>query len=135
MRALIAFACGVIFALGLGLSGMTNPQNVLSFLQGEDWSLMIVMASAVGLNLLAYPLIRRRDAPVLDSKFHVPESRDLTRRLGFGALLFGAGWGLAGYCPGPAVTSLAALDSRGLAFVGAMLVGMLVALKTSSRAS
>lgn len=135
MRALVAFVCGLIFALGLGVSGMTNPRNVLAFLEGEDWSLMIVMVAAVGLNLAFYPLIRRRTAPVFDSRFHVPERRDLTRRLGFGALLFGAGWGLAGYCPGPALTSLVAMDPRGFAFVGAMVIGMIVALRTVERVS
>lgn len=128
----VSFAVGFVFAIGLAISGMTQPQKVISFLNPWNWdpSLLFVMFGAIGVHLISYPLIRRRPSPLLDTKWHVPTRKDITARLVLGSALFGIGWGLAGFCPGPALTSLATGDSRVLVFVGAMIVGMLIFKRT-----
>lgn len=128
----VSFAVGFIFAIGLAISGMTQPQKVISFLNPWSWdpSLLFVMFGAIGVHLISYPLIRRRPSPLLDTQWHVPTRKDITARLVLGSALFGIGWGLAGFCPGPALTSLATGDLRVLAFVGAMIVGMLIFKRT-----
>ncbi len=126
VRLAIAAVAGVLFALGLLLAGMTQPTKVIGFLDiTGDWdpSLAFVMMGAIGVHLIAYWLIRGRAAPLFDAKFHLPTRRDLDRRLIAGAAIFGVGWGLAGYCPGPAVVSVAA-GGPTLAFFAAMLVGI-----------
>lgn len=128
-NALAAYAVGFIFAIGLGLSGMTQPQKVLGFLDlfGQwDPSLIFVMGGAVSVHFVTYRLIRRRPSPLFDSKWHVPTSRDVTGRLVIGSVLFGIGWGIAGFCPGPALTSLSTMTLKPWVFVGALLVGMLI---------
>lgn len=123
----ISFIVGVLFSIGLGLSGMTQPQKVIGFLDifgAWDGSLIFVMGGAVGFHLITYKLIRRRKTPLLDTQWHVPTNKDISLRLILGALLFGAGWGLAGYCPGPAVTSLVTGHNQTILFVAAMLIGM-----------
>ncbi len=124
----VSFAVGLLFAIGLAVSGMTQPQKVINFLNPWNWdpSLLLVMMGAVGVHALTYPLIKRRPSPLLDSKWHVPTRKDLTARLMLGSALFGTGWGLGGYCPGPGVTSLATGELRTFAFVAAMIVGMLL---------
>ena len=120
--------CGIIFSIGLGISGMTQPQKVIGFLDifGE-WnpSLAFVMGGAV-LSYLALQLLIQRNfsIPVLGGSFQIPTRKDLDRSLIIGALLFGSGWGLGGYCPGPAITSLGSGSLNALLFVGAMGVGM-----------
>lgn len=136
MVVLSAFAVGVLFSLGLGFAGMTQPQKVIGFLNVADWdpALFFVMAGAVGTHALLYPLVRKRQTPVFDATWHVPTRRDLSARLVIGSVIFGVGWGLAGYCPGPAVTALASLasgDVRPLVFVASMVVGMVVFQKTA----
>ncbi|WP_428266769.1 DUF6691 family protein [Haliangium sp.] len=129
MRNLIAFASGLIFAVGLALSGMTQPAKVIGFLDffGHwDASLMFVMIGAIGVYMPLYRLITRRSAPVFAASFSLPTRRDIDRRLVLGALLFGVGWGLAGYCPGPGLASLSTAAAEPLTFVGAMVAGMLV---------
>lgn len=126
-NALAALIVGFVFAIGLGVSGMTQPQKVVGFLDlFGDWdpSLIFVMAGAIVVHFVTYRLIRRRTTPLLDTKWHVPTKTELTPALMVGALLFGAGWGLAGFCPGPAVTSLASFEPRVVYFVISMLVGM-----------
>lgn len=126
MRALSALLAGVIFAAGLILSGMTQPAKVIGFLDiGGRWdpSLAFVMGGAVLVHAVAYRLILRRRAPLFEARFHVPSRRDLDLRLIAGAVLFGIGWGLAGYCPGPALVSLTA-GWPALLFVAAMVAGM-----------
>lgn len=126
---LAALVVGFIFSLGLGLSGMTQPQKVLGFLDlfgNWDPSLMFVMVGAIGVHLVSYRLIRRRNSPLLSMTWHVPDRKDITPALLLGAVIFGIGWGLAGFCPGPAVTSLASLSVKPLVFVGSMIVGMLI---------
>jgi uncharacterized membrane protein YedE/YeeE len=130
----VSFAVGLIFAVGLALSGMTQPQKIIAFLNPWDWdpSLLFVMAGAVGIHMFTYPLIKMRSSPLLDTKWHVPTRKDLTVRLILGSALFGIGWGLGGFCPGPGVTSLASGDLRVVLFVAAMIAGMMLFKKTES---
>ncbi|AFY00980.1 DUF6691 family protein [Bdellovibrio bacteriovorus] len=126
-QAVMAFVAGVIFAVGLALSGMTQPQKVIGFLQlGEGWdpSLMFVMLAAIPVHMLSYRWIRGRRSPLLDTRWHIPETKDVTKSLIAGSLLFGIGWGLGGFCPGPALTSLGAGHFTAVVFVVAMLAGM-----------
>ncbi len=123
----VSLIVGFLFALGLGLSGMTQPAKVVGFLDlfgNWDPSLMFVMIGAIGVHAVTYWMTRHRTSPLLAEKWHVPTKRDLTPALMIGALMFGVGWGLAGYCPGPAVTSLASFEARPAIFVVSMLVGM-----------
>jgi hypothetical protein len=133
MRGLVsraaAFGSGGLFAAGLALAGMTRPSKVLGFLDvagAWDASLAFVMLGAVAVYFVAYRLIRRRRAPLLDGMFHIPTRHDVDLPLLGGAALFGIGWGLAGYCPGPALVAMGggALDAAVL--VGGMAVGILV---------
>lgn len=128
----IAFLVGLIFSIGLGIAGMTQPQNIIGFLDPWNWdsSLLFVMAGAVGVHLITYPIVRKRLSPYLDTKWHTPTRNDLTIRLVLGAMLFGIGWGLGGFCPGPGLTSLASGDLRAFIFVAAMIVGMILFKKT-----
>lgn len=130
----VSFAVGFIFAIGLAISGMTQPQKIIGFLNPWEWdpSLLFVMMGAVGIHIVAYPLVRKRTFPLLDTKWHVPTRKDVTTRLILGSILFGIGWGLGGFCPGPGVTSLASGDLRAFLFVGAMIVGMILFKKTES---
>lgn len=126
--ALAAFGAGVVFALGLALGGMTQPSKVVGFLDFfGDWdaSLMFVMGGAIGVHAVAHRLTMRRASPLLDAAFHVPRRKDFTPQLVIGSALFGAGWGLGGFCPGPGITALPTLGAEALAFVGAMVAGML----------
>ncbi len=124
----IAFLSGLVFALGLGLAGMTKPQNVIGFLDLANWnlSLLFVMAGAVIVHGLSYLMVRKRPSPLLDRQWHLPTRKDITPKLIIGAALFGIGWGLGGYCPGPAVTAVASGQTGPLAFVAAMILGMFV---------
>ena len=131
-HALGAFLAGLLFGVGLVLSGMTQPQKVLGFLDvfGRfDPSLLLVMGGAVGVHALMYHLITRRNSPLFASTFALPTRRDVDARLLLGAAIFGVGWGLGGYCPGPSIVSLASGASPVVAFVLAMLVGMRITAK------
>lgn len=124
----ISFIVGFLFAVGLAIAGMTQPEKIINFLNPWEWdpSLLFVMIGAVGIHMVAYPLVIRRKSPLLDTKWHVPTRKDITARLFIGSALFGIGWGLGGFCPGPGVTSLASGDVRAFLFVGGMIVGMMV---------
>lgn len=125
--ALAAFVAGLIFAIGLALSGMTQPGKVTAFLDlfgNWDPSLAFVMMGAIGVYSFLYRLIRHRAAPLYAPAFSVPTRSDLDTRLIGGAALFGIGWGLSGFCPGPAVTSLASGQWSVIVFVAAMVAGM-----------
>ena len=126
-----SFICGIVFSIGLSISGMTQPQKVIGFLDvfGEwDLSLVFVMFGAVLSYLILQLWIQRNfSIPVLGGSFQITTRKDLDRSLIIGALLFGSGWGLGGYCPGPAITSLGSGSLNALLFVVAMGVGMLVA--------
>lgn len=127
MRLLISFLVGFVFAIGLGVSGMTQPQKVVAFLDifgGWNPALAFVMIGAIFLHAALYPLITRRSSPILDDQFHLPKKSDLSPSLLLGATLFGLGWGIGGFCPGPAITSLASGNSESLIFVTSMVAGM-----------
>lgn len=124
---LLALCSGALFAAGLALSGMSNPRKVLGFLDlagSWDPSLACVMAGALAVHSLAYRLQRRRARPIYAERFSLPEESDVDRRLIGGAALFGVGWGIAGYCPGPALVSLVSGNLGCLVFVLCMLLGM-----------
>lgn len=127
-----SFIVGFIFAIGLTIAGMTQPQKIIDFLNPWSWdpSLLFVMVGAVGVHLISYPLVKKRASPLLDTKWHVPTRNDITPRLVLGSALFGIGWGLAGFCPGPALASLPTGDNRTVFFVVSMIVGMLLFKKT-----
>lgn len=137
MQQLAVFGAGLLFAVGLGISGMTLPQKVIGFLDfAGDWdpSLALVMASSAGVFLLLHRAVLRRDSPLFDSKFHVPSRKDIDAPLVFGAVLFGIGWGMVGFCPGPAVTALVSGQTQVWIFFVAMIAGM-YAEGTLSRSS
>lgn len=127
MRALFAFAAGLVFGLGLLLSGMADPAKVLGFLDlAGAWnpSLAFVMAGAIAVGALAFAFARRRTQALLGDTIRWPTATAIDRRLLVGALTFGAGWGLAGFCPGPALVALGLGQSKAVVFVLAMLAGM-----------
>jgi uncharacterized membrane protein YedE/YeeE len=134
-------SAGLLFGAGLAISGMTNPNKVLNFLDLTDpWdpSLALVMAAAVPVSALSFWAARRRHRPFLEPGFLLPANRRLEARLWVGSALFGVGWGLGGYCPGPAVASLTQPSLGLVAFLIAMGVGLGVssrAAKLISRAS
>ena len=124
---LAAFVAGAIFAVGLALSGMTKPAKVIGFLDFVgpwDASLAFVMVGAIAVHAIAHRIIVRRGAPLFDDGFHLPTRRDLDVRLVAGAAIFGIGWGLGGYCPGPALVSAGGGALAALVFVGGMTVGI-----------
>ena len=127
------FICGILFSIGLCISGMTQPQKVIGFLDvfGEwDLSLAFVMCGAVLSYLVLQIWIQRKfSMPLLGESFQIPTSKDLDRSLIIGALLFGSGWGLGGYCPGPVITSLGSGSFGAMMFVFSMGIGMLLADK------
>jgi len=130
MRGALNFLAGLIFGLGLLISGMANPAKVQNFLDlagSFDPSLICVMAGAVAVTFLGYRFVLRRPAPVLAERFFLPAKKDLDVRLLLGTALFGVGWGLSGFCPGPAIVSLPLLAKGTLVFVPAMLAGISVA--------
>ena len=127
MPILTSLLAGLVFGFGLILSGMADPAKVLGFLDlaGRwDPSLALVMAGAVGVGLCAFAMARRRTASFLGLPMRLPKTRDIDGRLVGGSLLFGIGWGLAGFCPGPALVALGMGQVKAAIFVGAMLAGM-----------
>ena len=128
MSAAAAFAAGLVFGFGLLLSGMTDPGKVIGFLDvagAWDPSLAFVMGGALLVAFLAYRLAGRRGTTFLGDALRLPQRRDIDLRLVAGSVVFGIGWGLAGFCPGPAVVSLGAGHAEAAVFVAAMLAGML----------
>lgn len=126
MKLLSAFFCGWLFAIGLGLAGMTQPAKVIGFLDLFgiwDPSLMFVMGGAVLLGLAAFPWVLKQPKPLLEARFTLPEPARVDARLLWGAAWFGIGWGMAGYCPGPALVSLVTANLSVWVFVAAMLLG------------
>jgi uncharacterized membrane protein YedE/YeeE len=129
MRFLSFFLLGALFAIGLGLSGMTQPTKVVGFLDlfgAWDPALMFVMGGAVIVNFVGYRLAVGRPHPLLAARFDIPSRREIDWQLLVGACLFGAGWGLAGFCPGPALVALASGSGDVLVFVGAMFAGFVL---------
>ena len=121
------FVVGLTFGLGLIVSGMTDPGKVQGFLDLAglwDPSLAFVMGGAIAVGIFAFALAKKRTRSVLGGAMHLPSAKDIDRRLVIGSLVFGAGWGLAGFCPGPAIVSAGAGQPKALVFVLAMLAGM-----------
>lgn len=126
MQPLVSLVAGVVFGLGLAVAEMTNPLKVLDFLDlAGNWdpSLAFVMGGAVLVTLVAFRFVLRRPVPLYGDRFHLPTLTQLDRKLLGGAALFGIGWGLAGYCPGPALATILSGNSETWLFVPAMLVG------------
>jgi uncharacterized protein len=131
-RRIVAFVAGLCFSAGLVVSGMTRPAKVLGFLNmAGDWdaSLLCVMGGAIAVHFTAYRMLRGRPSPIFSERFWLPTRRDIDRRLVLGAIVFGVGWGMAGYCPGPAVVALPLGGASPLVFVLAMLLGMFISGK------
>ena len=126
---LSSFGAGLLFGIGLVVSQMINPAKVLGFLDifgAWDPSLAFVMASAVAVSALGYVVARRRGRPLLAPRLEIPSRSEVDPRLLAGAASFGVGWGLAGLCPGPALTLLPLFLPKAFIFVGAMIAGMIL---------
>lgn len=138
MRVIANLVAGVVFGLGLIISGLANPAKVLNFLDlagAWDPSLAFVMAGAVLTAAIGFRFVLARPAPILDTRFHLPAATAIDRRMLAGAAMFGVGWGLSGYCPGPAITALPLLNPATLVFVAAMLLGMWLGRGVTAKAS
>jgi uncharacterized membrane protein YedE/YeeE len=134
MAILLQFGIGLVFGLGLLVSGMSNPAKVLNFLDlggiaAGNWdpSLAFVMAGAVAVTFTGYRLVLRRAQPLFGERFHLPTKRELDIRILAGPAIFGVGWGLAGFCPGPALVALGYGSRGAFIFVAAMVAGMWIA--------
>jgi uncharacterized protein len=129
IAALVAGLVGLVFGLGLILSGMTDPSKVIGFLDlAGAWnpSLALVMGGAVLVGLVAFGVARQRSTTMLGGPLRLPDATRIDRRLVLGSVAFGVGWGLAGFCPGPALASLATGGSQALTFTAAMVAGMAI---------
>jgi len=123
------YLIGVMFGFGLIISGMTNPQKILNFLDitgSWDPSLIFVMGGAVLVGLGGFYLVTKRSEAFFGGALHIPKRRDITMPLIIGSVMFGVGWGIAGFCPGPAIVSLGSGQIKALVFVLAMLAGMAI---------
>lgn len=140
MLLLVQFSIGLLFGLGLVIAGMSDPAKVLNFLDvgaipsgGWDPSLAFVMAGAIGVTFAGYRLVLRRGQPIFGGGFHLPTARDLDSRIVLGPATFGVGWGLAGFCPGPALAALGTGGAPAWIFGAAMFAGMAVARWLANR--
>ncbi len=129
MKARLAiFLSGMLFAIGLGVAGMTLPSRVIGFLDifgAWDPTLVFVMVGGIGVHAAAYRMIAHRPSPIFEAKFHIPARHAVDRKLLVGSAIFGIGWGIGGYCPGPGLVSLASFRPEPVLFVAAMVVGIL----------
>ncbi len=139
---LLQFIIGLVFGLGLIVSGMSNPAKVLNFLDFAairsgtwDASLAFVMAGAIAVTFTGFKLVLRRPQPLFGEKFHLPTREDIDTRVIAGPAIFGIGWGLSGFCPGPAITALGFGTAAAVIFVAAMLAGMWLARFIANRPS
>lgn len=140
MQIFMALLAGLIFGIGLIISGMANPAKVMGFLDlrgSWDPSLAFVMGGAICVGLVAFSAAARRSKTLLGDVLRLPQTKHIDRRLILGGLAFGVGWGLAGYCPGPAVATLVMGNSKTIIFVTAMVLGMAIfeLLETYTRKS
>lgn len=142
MPVLVQFIIGLIFGAGLLVSGMSDPAKVLNFLdlggiRAGTWdpSLAFVMAGAVAVTFIGFRFVLQRPQPLFAEKFNVPGRDDLDQRIIVGPAIFGIGWGLSGFCPGPALTALGFGAPAAIVFVAAMLVGMALARWMAGRRS
>ncbi|MDO3387858.1 YeeE/YedE family protein [Gilvimarinus sp. SDUM040013] len=127
MKNTFALFCGLLFGAGLAMSGMTDTAKVLGFLDilgAWDPTLIFVMGGAVAATLLGFHWVLKCQSPVCADRFQLPAGRSVDRKLVAGSAMFGIGWGIYGYCPGPAMSALVYLDVQTFAFVAAMLAGM-----------
>ncbi len=125
---LFSLISGIVFAIGLVISGMVNPQKVIGFLDitgAWDYSLAFVMLGAIGVNFFLFKYLTKRN-PVCGTQHYLPTKTEIDRKLLLGSALFGIGWGLLGICPGPGIVNLITFDMTAFLFVGSMIVGMLV---------
>lgn len=132
MRSVVALSSGLLFGTGLVVSGMTRPSKVIGFLDvfgAWDATLLCVMAGAIAVHSVAYAIARRKSSPLLAPAFHIPTRRDIDAKLLVGAAVFGVGWGLSGFCPGPSVVAVASGRAGVLLFVIGMLAGLYGAAK------
>jgi len=134
MAIVLQFVVGLVFGFGLLLSGMSDPAKVLNFLDlggiaSGNWdpSLAFVMAGAVAVTFVGFRFVLQRSRPLFAERFHLPTKRELDLRIVAGPAIFGVGWGLAGLCPGPALTALGFGSRAAFIFVAAMLTGMWLA--------
>ena len=134
MSKLVSLFCGIIFGIGLVISQMINPAKVLGFLNlfGEwDPSLAFVMIGALIISSPLFHLFKNKEKPIFSSSFSISNKKEIDKELIFGSILFGAGWGLVGLCPGPAITSIALLNVSSAIFVVSMFIGIYIASKTN----
>jgi len=127
MNRIVEFAMGLLFGIGLILSGMTDPGKVIGFLDllgAWDPSLALVMGGAIAVGTVAFAVARQRSTSFLGGVMHLPQPGRIDRQLVLGSLVFGVGWGLAGFCPGPALVSLGSGEPKAAVFVVSMLAGM-----------
>jgi len=132
MNKLVALFCGTIFGIGLVISQMINPAKVLGFLNvfGKwDPSLAFVMIGALIISSPLFHLFKNKEKPIFSTSFSISENKEIDKRLIFGSILFGAGWGVAGLCPGPAISSIALLNISSGTFVFSMFIGFFIASK------
>ena len=134
MNKIVSLLCGIIFGIGLVISQMINPAKVLGFLNlfGEwDPSLAFVMIGALIISSPSFHLFKNKEKPIFSSSFSTPNKKEIDKELIFGSILFGAGWGLVGLCPGPAITSIALFNVSSAIFVVSMFIGFYIASKTN----
>ena len=134
MSKLVSLFCGIIFGIGLVISQMINPAKVLGFLNlfGEwDPSLAFVMIGALIISSPLFHLFKNKEKPIFSSNFSISNKKEIDKKLIFGSILFGAGWGLVGLCPGPAITSIALLNVSSAIFVVSMFIGFYLASKVN----
>jgi len=134
MSKLVSLFCGIIFGIGLVISQMINPAKVLGFLNlfGEwDPSLAFVMIGALIISSPLFHLFKNKEKPIFSSSFSIPTNKELDKKLIIGSIFFGAGWGLIGLCPGPAITSIALLNMSSAIFVVSMFTGFYIASKVN----
>ncbi len=130
VKTAVGYIAGLLFGLGLAVSGMTDPARVLGFLDiagAWDPTLLFVLGAAVGTTFVGYRLVFARGTPLFSAKFQLPTKQELDAKLLGGAALFGVGWGLSGYCPGPAIASMGGLTLPLLALLAAMVLGWFIA--------
>lgn len=129
MRAITSLIAGLVFGIGLIISGMTNPAKVVGFLDLAglwDPSLALVMGGAIAVGVVAFQIVRKRSTSLLGDPIRLPSATQVDRRLLLGGAAFGVGWGLAGFCPGPALASLATGGTKPAIFTVAMIGGMVI---------
>ena len=132
MNKLVALFCGTIFGIGLVISQMINPAKVLGFLNvfGEwDPSLTFVMIGALVVSSPLFHLFKNKEKPIFSTSFSISENKEIDKRLIIGSILFGAGWGLVGLCPGPAISSISLFNVSSVTFVFSMFIGFYIASK------